>query len=310
MKRSLWIALLCGLSTRAFAADITLDFNVTGNNQKFILTAKTNLPVRTILMANVANPMNRGGDGYGGSTEAAVLANQTVAFGPFTKTKDRFVPGTYKVAVTTVMAALQPEEVQPFFGEHGERLTGRQVLTLPGTSERIVSQTFQFKINQDGSLDSPMPSEHQTGDGLAGGSPDDIWQKVQSDGREISVMMNGRYYAKGFPSGHTFQSADGKTSYGWDTPTTPLVYGFRTYIVANLPESTIVGAPQSVMHEVEGNCEARHYSVLGSLFFSGKNRSGVAMQDMPPENIERTLVPNSPFEKAFDTLCKIAREQK
>jgi hypothetical protein len=50
--------------------------------------------------------------------------------------------------------------------------------------------------------------------------------------------------------------------------------------------------------------------VLGSLFFAGRNRSGLAMKNMPSEDVERKLVPNSPFEKAFDMLCKIAREQK
>ena len=133
-----------------------------------------------------------------------------------------------------------------------------------------------------GQISNPPPSKHQAGDGLAGGSADDIWQKVQSNGREIYVKTNG-YYSGGV---------------------------FHTYIIANLPESDIVGAPQSVMNDVEGNCETRHYHVLGSLFFAGKNRSGMAMESTPPENVERKLVPNSPFEKAFDMLCKIAREQK
>jgi Surface-adhesin protein E len=118
-------------------------------------------------------------------------------------------------------------------------------------------------------------------DGLAGGQADDKWQTVQSDGQEIFVMTNGYY------SGSVF----------------------RTYIVANLPESDVVGAPQSVMHEIEGNCETRRYHVLGHLFFAGKNRSGMAMESTPPEDFERELVPNSPFEKAFDMLCKPAKER-
>jgi len=32
----------------------------------------------------------------------------------------------------------------------------------------------------------------------------------------------------------------------------------------------------------------------------------MAMEYTPPEEVERTLVPNSPFEKAFDMLCGIA----
>lgn len=120
------------------------------------------------------------------------------------------------------------------------------------------------------------------------GSKDEVWQKIQSGGREIYVQTNGFYYTKENYSG----------------------YGFHTYVVANLPESDIVGAPESVMNDVEGNCESRTYHVLGSLFFAGKNRSGMAMHKTPSENVERKLALNSPFEKAFDLLCKIARAQK
>jgi hypothetical protein len=317
MKRILGIALLCVVSINAFAFDITMDLKVIGNDQKLILNVKTNLPPKTILAAVLARPTNQGGDFYAEDATAAVLTNQVVQFGPFPKAGGRLSPGIYKVTVTALGSWLQPEEIQPLLGE---RLTGPLVLTIPGASERLVSQKFQFKINPDGSISTPppsnlqptnsQPSKHQAVDGLAGGSPDDIWQKVQSDGREISVMMNGRYYSAEPNSGHAFQSADGKTTYGWDSLTKHASYGFHTYIVANLPESTIVGAPQSVMHEVEGDCETRHYHVLGHLFFAGKNRSGVAMQSMPPEDVERNLVPNSPFEKAFDMLCKIARDQK
>lgn len=282
MKRIFWIALLCAVSINVLASDIALDLNVIGSDQKPTLNVKTNLPPKTILIASLANPRNQGGDGYFGQATAAVQSNQVVQFGPFSKNGDRLSPGIYQVMVTSVMAALQPQEVQTFFGAHGKRLTGRQVSTLPGTQERGVSQVFQFKINSDGSISNPLSDEHTIG------STDDIWQKIQSDGREIHVKTNGFYYTKERYSG----------------------YGFRTHIVANLPESTIVGAPQSVMNDVEGNCETRTFHVLGALFFAGKDRSGMAMQNMPPENIERKLVKNSPFEKAFDMLCKTAKEQK
>ena len=125
------------------------------------------------------------------------------------------------------------------------------------------------------------PPKMGRGDGLAGGGADDKWQTVQSGGREIFVMTNGPH------SGGVFY----------------------TYIVANLPESSIVGAPQSVMNDIEGNCETRHYHVRGSLFFTGRNRSGMATESTPPEDFERQLVPNSPFKKAFDMLCTTAREK-
>jgi hypothetical protein len=285
VKRIFWAALLCVVSVNVFASDITMDLNVIGNDRKPILNVKTNLPSQVILMASLANPINQGGDGYFGQEKAVVQANQIVQFGPFSKNGDRLTPGIYQVTVTTVMAALQPQEAQAFFGMHGEKLTGHQVSTLPGTLERMVSETFRFKINPDGSISNPSnppPDEHTIG------SPEDIWQKVESNGRAIYIKTNGFYYTK-----KRYSS-----------------YGFHTNIVTNLPESTIVGAPQSVMNDVEGNCETRRFHVLGALFFAEKNRSGMAMKNLPAENVERKLVKDSPFEKAFDMLCKIAREQK
>jgi len=146
-------------ATNASEPDITLDLDVIGNDQKPILNVKTNLPPKTILMANLANPINQGGDGYFGQAKGAVADNQIVQFGPFSKTGDNLSPGTYLLTVSTVVADLQPKEVQAFFGVHGEGLMGRQVLTLPGTLERLVLQKFQFKINPDGSIDNlPHPS--------------------------------------------------------------------------------------------------------------------------------------------------------
>ena len=161
--RIFWIALLWAISINVLASDIALDLNVIGNDRKPTLNVKTNLPPKTILMAILVNPINRGGDGYLGQATAAVQTNQVVQFGPFLKNGDRLFPGIYMVTVSSVMAALQPQEVQAFFGAHGERLSGRQVSTLPGTRERGVSQVFQFKINSDGSISSSPSDEHTIG---------------------------------------------------------------------------------------------------------------------------------------------------
>ena len=262
-------------------------------------------------MASLTNPTEQGGDGYYGQTTAAVSANQVVQLGPFSKSGGRLSPGIYQVTLTTVIAALQPETVQLFFGSHGEKLTGALVSMLPGTLERSASQIFHFGINPNGSISNPPNGSisNPPNNDHTIGSPDDKWQKVQSSGREIYVMTNGSYYTTENLSGSLSQSVDGKTRHGLNTVTTRKVYGFKTHIVANLPESTIVGAPQSVMNDVEGNCQTRTFHVLGSLFFAGKNRSGMAMENIPPEEFERKLVPSSPFEKAFDMLCTAVRDQ-
>lgn len=272
MKPTLWIALLCVISTRAFASDITLDLSVMGNDQKLTLTGKTNLPPKTILMANVANPIDQGGSGFTASAKAAVSANQVIEFGPFSKAGGRLFPGIYKVTVVTAMAALQPQEVQPFFGAHGESLTGRQVLTLEGTSERIFWQTLQFTINADGSISNPAPSN------LAPNAAGEVWQKVPGTDPEIYVQTNN-----GSPGND-----------------------FEMHIVENLPESDIVDAPQSVALALMANCEARVYIVIDSLFYTGKNRGGYPEEETGAEEVERRVIPGSPLEKAFDIVCRAA----
>lgn len=287
MNRIRWLVLaILAFAISAFSSDVTLELNATVSNQGLVLSVKTNLPANTVLMATVVSPVDKGGDGYAGQVQGVVSADDVVRFGPFTKAGNRLLPGEYQVTVSTVMAALQPNDVQPFFGQHGEGLTGQYVSTLPGTLERVVSHTFRVQINQDGSVGSPESSESDAAHTI--GSADDKWQKVESGGKEIYVKMNGFYYTKPGYSG----------------------YGFHTYIVANLPESSIVGAPESVMNDVEGNCEARRYHVLGTLFFAGKNRSGVAMKSLPGDSVERKLIAGSAFEKAFDLLCATAEGQK
>jgi hypothetical protein len=276
VKRIVRIALLCAVPLNAFASDITLDLSVTGNSQSLTLTGKTNLPPKTILMANVVNPIDQGGDGYTASAKTAVSANQDVQFSPFSKAGGRLSPGTYKVTVATALAALQPQEVQSFFGVHGGSLTGRQVLTLEGTSERIFWQTLEFKINPDGSIGNPAPSNPRPN--AAG----EVWQKVQGTDPAIYVMTN-----VGFSQGGIVVM----------------------YIVENLPESDIVDAPQSVEYDIWGNCAARQYTVISSLFYSEKNRGGYPVGDTGAEDVERKVIPGSPLEKAFDMLCEIAREQ-
>lgn len=118
------------------------------------------------------------------------------------------------------------------------------------------------------------------------GSPGDVLQKFQSNGKVISVL-----------------TSDKVVFGGKDRVTGP---GFRTYVVVNLPESYVVGAAQSEMTIVEGSCNDRTFQIFGTMYFSGKDRSGSPMDSLPYERVRRKPVPKSPFEKAFDFLCKKA----
>jgi hypothetical protein len=285
----LWIALLCVLPSNAFASDVTMTLSVSGND-KPLLIFKTNLPPKSVLMVSVANPIDKGGDGYFAQQQGQVTEDQTIRIGPFTKSGGSLSVGKYQITVQTIMAALQPQEVQPFFGIHGEKLTGPQIALLPGTLERSFSASFQIIVRSGEAQSAAPPTDQHTI-----GSPDDKWQKVPGVTPELFIMTSGRYFTTNPP----LSTAEHHSG-----------YGFITNIVANLPESTTVGAPQSVMVQLEGNCESQHYSVLGSVFFAEKNRSGVAMQSTQAENIEKKLVPGSPIEKALTMLCTLAREQR
>jgi len=143
------------------------------------------------------------------------------------------------------------------------------------------NKTENEQANQNQMIeDAEAKADSVIGEDHTIGSKDDVWKKAP--GTEIYVKTNGVY------------------SYHY----------FRTDIVTNLPESNIVGAPQSVMTEVEGKCDERTFHVAGVLFFAEKNRGGVMMNSLPPEEIIRKVAKGSSFEKVFNMLCKIAREKK
>lgn len=124
--------------------NVTLDLNVTFNGQNTFLNVTTNLPPMTQMMATLVNPINTGGSGFLAQANSIVQTNQSVRFGPFTNKGNRLPPGTYVVTITSSLPALQPAEVMPYLGIHGEYLTGNLILTRAG--EKFVSQTFKVKI--------------------------------------------------------------------------------------------------------------------------------------------------------------------
>lgn len=149
----------------------------------------------------------------------------------------------------------------------------------------ILVGSFTFTTGTCSQTGNTGGSKNAPSAGHTTGSPDDeVWKKIEFNGEMLFVRTNGFFYRK---------------------PSYPY-YGFHTYIGSNLPESTVVGAPESVITDIEGNCQTRHYHVLGSLYYQGKNRSGIPMQSTPAEDFERKLVPGSVLEKAFDMLCKLA----
>lgn len=88
-------------------------------------------------------------------------------------------------------------------------------------------------------------------------------------------------------------------------PSMPVSGYFRTNIVVNLPESDVLGAPQSELIQIEGNCQSRTVTILGALPYAGKNRSGLPMVDLEsgPEGVVRKVEPNTPMQTVFNVVC-------
>lgn len=132
--------------------DVSFEVGMDVNDRKPVVRVRTNLPENTTFMSDVASPINEGGTGYFAQDKAAVSPTGLVEFGPFTNQGEALRPGKYRMTIETIMAALQPENVRTVFGQNGENLTGNKVSKMSVGSEIGVSQTFVFKIHQDGSI--------------------------------------------------------------------------------------------------------------------------------------------------------------
>lgn len=142
---------------------IQLALGVRTEKDSTIISAKTNLPPNTVLMATLVSPKNLGGDGTFWQSTKAVKKNQTVQFEPFSKGGKRIPEGSYVLHLGTVGQDMQPQEVQAFFGDKGKNLEGENVKLLPGSSEKVVNRTYRFRIESDGSLKYLYHNAHRSG---------------------------------------------------------------------------------------------------------------------------------------------------
>jgi hypothetical protein len=83
---------------------------------------------------------------------------------------------------------------------------------------------------------------------------------------------------------------------------------FEAYIVENLPESDIVGAPESIEMYIRGDCRSKVYGVGTIQKFSGKMGDGdslggfTAGLDYPDDT--RRVEQGSVMDKVFEVGCK------
>lgn len=134
--------------------EVVMDFN----DRKPVVRARTNLPENTIFMSDISSPTHEGGTGYLAQARGVVSPSGLVEFGPFSNHGEALRPGKYRMTIETVLADIQPENVRTVFGKNGENLTGNKVSNLRISSVKGlgsvkgVSQTFVFKVHQDGTI--------------------------------------------------------------------------------------------------------------------------------------------------------------
>jgi uncharacterized protein len=307
-----------------------------------------------------------------------VSTSQVAQFGPFSEGGGKLLVGDYQFRLDTIMASLQPPEVQSVFGSQGVGLTGELISVLPGLNDRGVTYTFKFSINPDGtvSVRTLPPSAVQTfqpgfdckyakskvehlicadsdlsaldrqmnnvyKSGVEGSSPDQQlrikqaqqrWRLEVRDACAAALCIHDAYVArlKVMSPTQAPQAQDGEVWEIFKDATKQILVrtngffydrksysgtGFRTNVTYDLPESEIVGAAQSVEYVVEGYCEDKIYTILSTVFFSGKGCtvekgcSGFPMQTLSADGLKRKLVSGSAFEKAFNSLCRIAQSK-
>jgi hypothetical protein len=86
---------------------------------------------------------------------------------------------------------------------------------------------------------------------------------------------------------------------GW-----PFTSTFETYVIANLPPSDVVGAPQSEGIDIQGDCQSRIYGIVTGAFFQGPNGTGGISDVLQSDLKYRHVEPKSPMDFAFTSLCK------
>lgn len=78
---------------------------------------------------------------------------------------------------------------------------------------------------------------------------------------------------------------------------------FRVYVMRNLPESEIIGAPESEVTEVQGSCTRKEFSLMGTAFFSGEKATGMLVDSINGDLYRRRMTPQSEFYAIFKSIC-------
>lgn len=78
---------------------------------------------------------------------------------------------------------------------------------------------------------------------------------------------------------------------------------FHVYIMNDIPRSDIIGAAESMVTEVQGDCASKEFSLVGSLFFSGEKATGAPVGSMDGDFYVRRMSRQSKFYNIFKSIC-------
>ena len=160
-----------GPAANPLALSVTLNLSrIENTDQGTILTVETNLPPKMSLMATML------GNGHGAQAGGIVPANHVVQFGPLsgfsTSKTGSLSPGVYSVEVDMAETA----ESDAIFGDTWQGLSGPAVIDRAGM--KMVSQTFRFKMNPDGSVTNPFPAQPAPDNSAAESAQPEFQQSV------------------------------------------------------------------------------------------------------------------------------------
>lgn len=74
-------------------------------------------------------------------------------------------------------------------------------------------------------------------------------------------------------------------------------------LVTNLPETSVVDGPQSVVLEIYGSCGLRQYMHRSMGMFSGQMGGGYMMDYVGPDSVSHRVLPRTPIAALFDKKC-------
>jgi hypothetical protein len=146
---------------------------------------------------------------------------------------------------------------------------------------------------------APPPIEEPAGCLQATATNNGLCKLIYPNGVILATLVDGTTWMTihGADEPVSFQISKGMVGAG----------NFRTNIIMNLPESDVVGAPQSAKMMVEGECQSKTYVIDTITDFAGKMGSGLITTGFVGgddfERVARRVPPNSPMERVFATLC-------